>query len=102
MNKFFKAGMGTRISKGTWRYKRQEMGQFIRKYGSISIPAYDLERIIAEESIRRILVEEKSSGDKYYLPIEYLASGTHHTMPKWAEPNQYFIPIHFWDWKMGG
>lgn len=95
VNGFFRAGMGTRI-KNNWRYKRQEMGGFIFKYQAISIPAFDIERIQAEEGLENILVEEKATGSKFYAPVDSIEQGMHMNMRTWKEPEQLFIPIECW------
>lgn len=93
---FFVRGMGTAISKKIWRYKRKDVRPFVNKYQALSIPAYDVERIKEVGTIQKIRVETQDMGT-VHLPIEYLPSGTFEYMSKWQEPNQYFIPICYWE-----
>lgn len=92
---FFKRGMGTQFG-SEWRYKRQEMGRFIENYQAISLPAYDLDRIVSHNGVREIAIEELATGFVYVMPVEFLPSGTYKRIEHWQEQEQYFLPIGFW------
>jgi hypothetical protein len=104
-DEFFKPGMGTRINKSTWRYIRKDMRPFLPRYQAISIPMFDLPRIKEEiakqDGLRKILVKCRASGFKYELPVELLDKGKKHFMPKWAEPEQWFVSIQHWNMPVG-
>jgi hypothetical protein len=96
---FFRAGMGSQFGK-VWRYRRQEMQMFIMKYGALSIPAFDLERIESCEGLETLEIIEKATGYKYVAPISVIGEGYARTMSRWQEPNQFFIPVEKFDIKM--